>query len=111
MLLPGAVLLGVALFKARRGWRLEDMRKGARAEESVGQAIEYALTSKRCAAAHHVEGIARIGDIDHLVATPRGLWVIETKHGRPFRRGSSRRRCGASPPMWRPSGTGRRAWR
>ena len=82
ILLPGAVFLGVACFKARRGWRLADMRKGARAEERVGQAIEYALTSERCAVAHHVEGIAKIGDIDHLVATPRGVWVIETKYGR-----------------------------
>lgn len=82
MLLPGAAFLGVAFIKARRGWRLEDMRKGARAEERVGQAVEYALTSEGCAVAHHVEDIAKIGDIDHLVATRRGLWVIETKHGR-----------------------------
>ncbi|MCY3640189.1 MAG: nuclease-related domain-containing protein [Gammaproteobacteria bacterium] len=58
------------------------MRKGARAEERVGQAIEFALTLDTCAVAHHVESIARVGDIDHLVATPDGLWVIETKHGR-----------------------------
>ena len=82
MPLPGAVFLGAALFTAKRGWRLADMRKGARAEARVGQAIEYALTERRCAVAHHVEGVASIGDIDHLVATPRGLWVIETKHGR-----------------------------
>ena len=82
VLLPGAGLLVAALRKLARGWRLLDMRKGAHAEETVGQAIEYALTRERCAVAHHVEGIARIGDIDHLVATPRGLWVIETKDGR-----------------------------
>ena len=82
VLLPGAWFLGMGLLRARRGWRPADMRKGARAEERIGQAIEYALTAERCAVAHHVEGIARIGDIDHLVATPRGLWVIETKHGR-----------------------------
>lgn len=82
LLLPGAGFVVAALYKAKRGWRLADMRKGARAEERVGQVIEYALTSERCAVAHHVEEIARIGDIDHLVATPRGLWVIETKHGR-----------------------------
>lgn len=82
VLLPGAVFLGMALLGAKRGWRPADMRKGARAEERVGQAIEYALTAEPCAVAHHVEGIARIGDIDHLVATPCGLWVVETKHGR-----------------------------
>lgn len=82
MLLPGAGFLLAALYKAKRGWRLPDMRKGARAEETIGQAIEYALTRDACAVAHHVEEIARVGDIDHLVATPAGLWVIETKHGR-----------------------------
>ena len=88
-LLPGAVCIGAAWYKAARTggrspdrWRLRDMRVGARAEEKVGQAIEYALTRPRCAVTHHVEEIAKVGDIDHLVATPRGLWVIETKHGR-----------------------------
>ena len=38
--------------------RLADMRKGASAEERVGQVIEYALTSERGAVAHHVEDIA-----------------------------------------------------
>ena len=80
VLLPAAMLLGAALHKLARGWRLSHMQKGAHAEERVGQAIEYALTRERCAVAHHVEGIARVGDIDHLVATPRGLWVVETKH-------------------------------
>ena len=80
-LLPGAVFLVAGLYKAKRGWRLPDMRKGARAEETIRQAIEYALTRDACAVAHHVEEIAKVGDIDHLVATPHGLWVIETKHG------------------------------
>ena len=82
LLLPGAAFVGAALYKACRGWRLTDMKKGAEAEETVGQAIEYALTRESCAVAHDVEEIARIGNIDHLVATPLGLWVIETKHGR-----------------------------
>ena len=82
LLLPGVGFLLAALYKAKRGWRLTDMKKGARAEETIGQAIEYALTRDACAVAHHVEDIARVGDIDHLVATPDGLWVIETKHGR-----------------------------
>ena len=87
-LLPGAVCLGAAFYKAARPsdgsvarWRLRDMGIGAHAEETVGQAIEYALTRERCGVAHHVEEIAKVGDIDHLVATPRGLWVIETKYG------------------------------
>lgn len=85
--LPGVVFLAIALYLAKRGWRVGDMRKGARAEEAIGQAIEYALNRDACAVAHHVEdrGIARVGDIDHLVATPDGLWVVETKHGRILR--------------------------
>lgn len=82
ILLPGAAFVLAALYKAKRGWRLPDMRTGARAEETIGQAIEYALTRDACAVAHHVEEIARVGDIDHLVATPNALWVIETKHTR-----------------------------
>lgn len=75
-----------ALYQAKRGWPLADMKKGARAETTIGQAIEYALTPDSCAVAHHVEEVAPIGDIDHLVATPNGLWVIETKHARVPRR-------------------------
>ena len=71
MLVPGAVFMLAALHKAKRGWRLPDMRRGAHAEETIGQAIEYALTRDACAVAHHVEEIARVGDIDHLVATPK----------------------------------------
>ena len=82
LLLPGAAFVGAALYKARSGWRLSDMKKGAGAEETVGQAIEYALTRPSCAVAHNVEEIASVGDIDHLVATPLGLWVIETKYRR-----------------------------
>ena len=82
VLLPGAVLPVVALYKWQRGWRVGDMKKGARAEERIGQVIEYALTRERCAVAHDVEEVASVGNIDHLMATPQGLWVIETKHGR-----------------------------
>lgn len=82
MLLPGVAPLAIAWYKSKHGWRLSDMRKGARAEETIGQAIEYTLTRDGCAVAHSVEEIARVGDIDHLVATPKGLWVIETKSGR-----------------------------
>lgn len=81
-LFPGALFVGVAIYKLKRGWRLSDMKKGAVSEEQIGQAIEYALTRPSCAVAHHVQEIAEVGDIDHLVATPHGLWVIESKHGR-----------------------------
>ncbi len=110
VLLPAVGLLVAALYKWARGWRLPDMGNGARAEEAVGQAIEYALTRERCAVVHHVEEIAKVGDIDHLVATPRGLWVIETKHGR-VPSSNCRRPYGESHSTSRPFGIGRRAYR
>ena len=54
--------------------------KGAAAERNVGGSIEYALTAPGCAIAHSVTAVAEIGDIDHLVATPNCLWVVETKY-------------------------------
>ena len=67
-------------------WRLGDMRKGARSEERIGAAIEYALTQTYCAVAHGVMEIAKVGDIDHLIATPQRIWVVESKYKRLPRR-------------------------
>ena len=58
------------------------MLKGAGSEARIGYAIEYALTRDDCAVAHNVMKIVNGGDIDHLVATPLGLWMIETKSKR-----------------------------
>lgn len=56
--------------------------KGADSEQNIGQAIEYAITAPHCAVAHSVTALTDADDIDHLVATPGGLWVVETKHRR-----------------------------
>lgn len=56
--------------------------KGAESEAYVGQAIEYAITAPNCAVVHSVTELTGAGDIDHLVATPSALWIIETKHRR-----------------------------
>ena len=61
-------------------WTIDNLQKGLDAENRVGQIIEYAITAKDCAVAHSVTEIAKVGDIDHIVATPRGIWVIETKY-------------------------------
>ena len=63
-------------------WSVENMEKGLSAERRIGQIIEYAITSPHCAVAHGVTTIAKVGDIDHLVATPASLCVIETKYQR-----------------------------
>ena len=80
----GAVLTAIAAswwssrLIARR--RLDGLETGGKAAACARQAIEHALTTPGCAVAHSVRSIARTGTIDHLVATPLRLWVIETKH-------------------------------
>ena len=73
-----AAWLWAARALARR--RLDGPETGGRADTGARQAIEHALTTPGCAVAHSVRGIARTGTIDHLVATPARLWVIETRH-------------------------------
>ena len=86
----GSVVFGIAVLAVaiaywlgfrtlERGW-LDRLEKGENAEVRAGQFIEQALTAPGCAVAHSVTDISRVGDIDHLVATPVCLWVIETKY-------------------------------
>ena len=82
----GALLGGVYLMEWGPGWSLKNLEKGAAAEVRVGQAIETALMAENCAIAHSVTAIAKVGDIDHLVATPVAVWVIETKYRKVPRR-------------------------
>lgn len=63
-------------------WNFENLRKGVDAETRVGQVIEYAITAENCAVAHSVTEVAKVGDIDHIVATPSAVRVIETKYKR-----------------------------
>ena len=79
---PALVLAALAFYRVRR-FKAEvysRLRKGAAAERKVGGSIEYALTAPGCAVAHSVTAVAEVGDIDHLVATPDTLWVVETKY-------------------------------
>ncbi len=105
--LPGmsvgvGVLLGVIIFLWLGAWaamacgitlllcsillwvfpRIDSFEKGYVAERQVGRELERALTAKNCAVAHNVTGVMDSGDIDHVVATPTGVWVIETKYHR-----------------------------
>ncbi|MYA78923.1 MAG: NERD domain-containing protein, partial [Acidobacteriia bacterium] len=61
-------------------WNQENLRKGAYAEIRVGQIIEEVITDEQCAVAHGVIRPEEEGDLDHLVATPTGIWVVETKY-------------------------------
>ena len=71
-----------ALDRSSFRWNLDNLRRGLDAETRVAQAIEYAITAENCAVAHSVTEIAKVGDIDHIVATPVAIWVIETKYRR-----------------------------
>ena len=80
--LPVMCLVAAVVLLVRRYERggFSRLLKGAAAERNVGGSIEYAITAPGCAVAHSVTEITRIGDIDHLVATPNCLWVVETKY-------------------------------
>lgn len=55
---------------------------GLRAERWVGDVIEHALARPGCAFAHDVkEALGGSGNVDHVVMTQVGVWVVETKSG------------------------------
>ena len=68
------------LQRGSKRWSIKNLEKGLAAESRVGQIIELAITTENCAVSHSVTSISKVGDIDHLVATPISLWVIETKY-------------------------------
>lgn len=76
----GTTVVGILIAIVVVGWNLENLEKGVDAETLVGRAIERAITAENCAVAHSVKEIAKVGDIDHIVATPSAVWVIETKY-------------------------------
>ncbi len=54
--------------------------RGLLAERRVGDVIEHALARPGCAFAHDVkEALGGSGSVDHIVMTPAGIWVVETK--------------------------------
>ncbi len=77
-----AVLLGGPIAWARTTRTRVRHRKGFVAEREVGRALEQAITANHCAIAHNVQGVADTGDIDHLIATPERVWIVETKYRR-----------------------------
>ena len=54
--------------------------RGLQAERQVGDLIEHAVAQRGCAFAHDVKGaLSGRGNVDHVVMTPAGIWVVETK--------------------------------
>ena len=81
LMILAAPFLLLAWRSTQRG-SIASWLNGAESEEEVGQAIERALTARGCAVAHSVTALTGAGDIDHLVLTPAGLTVVETKYRR-----------------------------
>ena len=75
----GVTAISFIWMRADRRWSLSNLEKGLNAEYRVGQVIDHSLMPPNCAVAHGVTDPRKEGDIDHLVATPCGLWVVETK--------------------------------
>ena len=63
------------------GGRIEStLRAGWDAERRVGDLIEHAVVETGCAFAHDVkEALGGSGNVDHVVMTPAGVWIVETK--------------------------------
>ena len=56
--------------------------RGLQAERQVGDLIDHAVAQRGCAFAHDVkEALGGRGNVDHVVMTPAGVWVVETKAG------------------------------
>lgn len=54
--------------------------RGLNAERQVADLIEHAVAQRGCAFAHDVkEALGGRGNVDHVVMTPDGIWVVETK--------------------------------
>ena len=76
-----AVYFAIRILERHAPWSLVNLKKGADAEDRVGHLLEYAMFAEACAVAHNVTKIAGVeGDIDHIIATPKGIWIIETKY-------------------------------
>lgn len=61
-------------------WLDRTWLRGFEAERRIGALIEYGVTHSDCAVGHDVkELLPGGGNVDHVVMTPAGVWVVETK--------------------------------
>ena len=80
--MPGVAIMaiGIGLFCCRRIYATYG--RGLEAERLVGDLIDHAIAGPGCAVAHDVmEALRGSGNVDHVVMTPVGIWVVETKSG------------------------------
>ena len=75
------LLMAVVVWRSKVGsWSWETSEKGIEGEKIVGGTIQDALMRPDCAVVHSIPGRGERGEIDHLVVTPTGVWVVETKY-------------------------------
>ena len=78
----GAMILAIGVFQVFC-WRVDaTWGRGRDAERQIGDLIEHAVAQRGCAFAYDVKGaLSGRGNVDHVVMTPVGIWVVETKSG------------------------------
>ena len=76
----GAMMLAFVVFYAYCRRVDATWGRGLRAERQIGDLIDHAVAQRGCAFAHDVkEALGGPGNVDHIVMTPAGIWVVETK--------------------------------
>ena len=79
---PGVMVAALGIFYAYCRRVDTTWGRGLEAERQVGDLIEHAVAQRGCAFAHDVkEALGGRGNVDHVVMTPAGVWVVETKAG------------------------------
>ena len=77
---PGVMVVALGVFYAYCRRVDATWGRGLGAERQVGDLIEHAVAQRGCAFAHDVkEALGGRGNVDHVVMTPAGVWVVETK--------------------------------
>lgn len=78
----GAMVLALGLFYVYCRRVDASWGAGLAAEQQIGDFIDHAVAQRGCAVAHDVkEALGGRGNVDHVVMTPAGIWVVETKSG------------------------------
>lgn len=76
----GVMIAALGIFYAYCRQVVTTWGRGLEAERQVGDLIEHAVAQRGCAFAHDVkEALGGRGNVDHVVMTPTGVWVVETK--------------------------------
>ena len=80
LVVPVALILAFGIYYAYCERVGASWLPGLKSEQQIGDLIGHAVTQRGCAFAHDVkEALGGPGNVDHVVMTPAGIWVVETK--------------------------------